>query len=78
MSKNPRDRTRRLRQYPCAIDLIIHTHLDPISKQHPEKHSKILHRFKGKNGNGEIFFVQIREEKKNDEKSFMSVFPEIN
>ncbi len=75
MSKNPADRSRRLRQYPCALDLIIHTHTVPTSKQHPNKSSEILHRFSGKNGNGEVFFVQIKEEIKSGEKSFMSVFP---
>jgi hypothetical protein len=76
MSKNPADRTRRLRQYPCALDIIMNTRIEPVSKENPSKSSEILHRFSGENSNGEIFFVQIKEEKKSGEKCLMSIFPE--
>jgi len=65
-----------LRQYPCALDLISNTHIEPTSKEHPNRSSEILHRFSGKNGNNEIIFVQIKKEKKNGEKNLMSIFPE--
>ena len=60
MTKNPSDRTRRLRQYPCGLDLIANTLLEPISKHNPNNHSQILHRFTGINRNNEIFYVQIK------------------
>lgn len=74
--KNWKDRFRRLQQYPCALDLLKNSHSVPFSKENPEKHSETLYRFKGINGNGEIFFVQIKEDRRNGKKDFMSVFPE--
>jgi hypothetical protein len=70
--KNPSDRLRRLRYYPCALDLIKNSKVKP---EIIEKTSEILYRFKGKNGNGEFFYVQITQEKKSDKKHFLSVFP---
>ena len=75
-TKNWLDRTRRLRQYPCAIDLIKNSRIMPFSQTNIDKKSEILHRFSGINGNNEKFFVQIKEDKKSGEKHFMSVFPE--
>ena len=74
-TKNPRDRARRLRQYPCALELIKLNRVDPESKKNPNKSSEILHRFLGINGNKEEFFVQIKENKKNGQRYFMSLFP---
>jgi hypothetical protein len=73
--KNWRDRDRRLKYYPGAIDLIKNSRLEPISKQNPNKPTEILHRFAGLTKDKELFFVQIKEDKKTDQKYFMSVFP---
>ncbi len=74
--KNQGDRFRRLKQYACAIDLIRHSKIKPTSKLNSDKPSEILHRFSGINGSRDNFFVQITENIKNKEKSFMSVFPD--
>lgn len=74
--KNWRDRTRRLKFYPCALDLIRNSRIEPISKQNPNKPIEILHRFGGITKDKELFFVQIKEDKKTDQKFFLSVFPE--
>lgn len=74
--KNWRDRVRRLKYYPCALDLIKNSRLEPISKQNPNKENEILHRFAGITPHKELFFVQVKEDKKTDQKLFMSVFPE--
>lgn len=74
--KSWRDRVRRLKYYPCALDLIENSMADPISKQNPNKPSEILHRFAGSTKDKELFFVQISEDRKTDQKHFMSVFPE--
>ena len=37
--------------------------------------TEILHRFKGITPEGEEFFVQIKENKRNGQKYFISVFP---
>ncbi len=72
--KNPRDRMRRLKYYNCAIDLIRNTNNNPHSDINRNKKSEILHRFAGMTKTGELFFVQIKENKKTGEKSFMSCF----
>ncbi len=74
--KNWRDRVRRLKYYPCALDLIKNSKTEPISKQNPNKSNEILHRFAGLSKDKELFFVQITEDKKTNQKSFLSVFPE--
>ena len=74
-SKNWGDRMRRLKQYPCALDLIMHSRIKPISKDNPNKSSEILHRFSGINADNAIFFVQIKEDRKNGQKCLISIFP---
>ena len=73
---NWRDRVRRLKYLPCAIELIQNTRFDPISKESPNKPSEILHRFAGVTKNNELFFVQSKESKRNGQKWLVSVFPE--
>ncbi len=73
---NNRDKLRRLKYFPCAIDLIIHTNCEPVSiKVNPHKSSEILYRFTGITKNREIFHVQIKEDKHSKEKFLISVFP---
>jgi len=74
-AQNWRDRVRRLKYYSCALDLIKNSKSDPISKENPNKKSEILHRFAGTTKDKELFFVQIKEDKRSGEKHFMSVFP---
>lgn len=73
--KNLRDRTRRLKYYQCGLGLIRKSKIEPTSRQNPDRSSEILHRFVGLTKDKEIFFVQISENKKTDQKHFMSVFP---
>jgi hypothetical protein len=73
--KNRQDKVRRLRLYPCAIDLIRNNMFAPETMQNPNNPDESLHRFVGKTANGEIFYVQVKENKKNNRKDFMSVFP---
>jgi hypothetical protein len=73
--KNRQDKVRRLRLYVCAIDLIRNTTIAPVTMQNPNNSDEALHRFAGKTADGEIFYVQVKENKKNNRKDFMSVFP---
>lgn len=75
-TKNWRDRVRRLKFYPCAIDLLLHSRVKPISKNNPNRHSELLHRFGGIALENRRFFVQVKEGRRNREKVFMSIFPE--
>ena len=73
--KNWRDRVRRLKYFPCAIELIQHSRFEPASKENPNKPSEILHRFAGRTKDGDLFFVQIKENKRTSQKWLISVFP---
>lgn len=70
-----KEKIRRLQYFPCALDLIAHSRFAPESKQNVDKKSEILHRFIGETAKGEMFFVQIKENKNNDQKFLISVFP---
>lgn len=72
---NHRDKIRRIKYFPCALELISNTRFDPLSKENPNRPSEILHRFGGVTNDGEEFCVQIKENKKNGQKWLISVFP---
>ncbi|PIQ77148.1 hypothetical protein COV82_06140 [Candidatus Peregrinibacteria bacterium CG11_big_fil_rev_8_21_14_0_20_46_8] len=72
---NHRDKTRRLKYLPCALELIRYSNDEPVSKENPNARSEILHRFPGITKTKEEFFVQIKEDKRIGEKYFISVFP---
>ena len=74
--KNFRDKIRRMKYFPAALELIKNSRIDPASFENPNKSNEILHRFKGKTKDGISFFVQIREERQSSKKWLMSVFPE--
>ena len=73
--KNRWDRMRRMKFFNCAIELIEHSKFEPTSKENPNKPTEILHRFAGITKNNDLFFVQIKEEKRTGEKWLLSVFP---
>ena len=72
---NHRDKTRRIKYFLCAIDLIKNSNFDPESKENIDRRSEIFHRFSGKTKAGDLFFVQIKEEKRFGEKWLISTFP---
>ena len=73
--KNWRDRTKRLRYLPAAIETIRHSRFDPISKNNPNKQVEIFHRFLGTTSDNYSFVVQIKENKRTGQKWLLSVFP---
>lgn len=72
---NWRDRVRRLKYFPCALELIQNNRFEPASKENPNKPAEILHRFAGVTKDNDLFYVHIKEDKKSGQKYFMSVFP---
>lgn len=74
--KNWRDAVRRLKLFACAVDLIKSSRYEPTSKQDPNDPNVILHRFAGATAQKELFYVQIKEDKRSGEKILLSVFPE--
>ncbi len=73
--KHPGDQLRRAKLFPCAIDLIRNTTTNPETIYSRTDAGIELHRFYGQANNGVYFVVQIRENKRNKRKDFMSVFP---
>lgn len=74
--KHHKDRTRRLKYFPCALELIRHSKFHPTSIESSEKKSVMLHRFMGITPDNEIFYVQIKENKRNGQKHLISIFPQ--
>jgi len=72
---NIRDKTRRLRYFPCAIELIQNSRIKPTAKISKEESKIYLHRFAGITPDKKRFFVQIKENTKNHQKWLISVFP---
>ncbi|MGI9028002.1 MAG: hypothetical protein ACR2FM_04150 [Candidatus Saccharimonadales bacterium] len=73
--KRRSDQVRRLKFYPCAIDLLRHTRFDSDTILKAKKLDELLHRFAGKSKDGELFYVQVKQNKKSGRKDFISVFP---
>ncbi|HFC76851.1 MAG TPA: hypothetical protein ENJ27_01335 [Candidatus Moranbacteria bacterium] len=73
--KSWKDRRRRLKFYSCAVELIKENKFDPETREDTTNSNIMLHRFKGVTKNNIEFFVQIKENKKNNQKYFLSVFP---
>ena len=73
--KVPADRLRRLKLFLCGLDIIQNSPYKPEVSQNPSKNTELLYRFAGKTKNGELFYVQIKENKKNKRRYLMSIFP---
>lgn len=72
--KNLKERTKRIKYFSCAVDLIKNSKVAPISKESVDNKNEMLHRFAGKTKDKEMFFVQIKENKKSNKKYLMSCF----
>jgi hypothetical protein len=73
--KHPRDQLRRAKLFVCAVELIRNTTANPDTVYSHDNQGVELHRFYGQTQSGMYFGVQIRENKRNKRKDFMSVFP---
>lgn len=73
--KNFVDLMRRIKFYPCALELLQKSTIEPSSKQNPNKPGESLHRFLGITPQRELFCVQVKENKKNNKKWLLSIFP---
>jgi len=73
--KHRADRASRLKLYLCALDLLRHSKLAPDTIFSADNRDVLLHRFLGETKDGELFYVQVKENKRTGRKDFMSVFP---
>lgn len=69
------ERMRRLKFFAAGIELIQNSKFEPKSKENPNNANELLHRFAGSTKEKELFFVQIKEDKKTDQKYLISIFP---
>lgn len=74
MQKHRKDRTKRLKLYNAAIDLLRNTRHDPETIFDNGNKSKLLHRFYGVTKNGIKYCVQVKQDKRSGRIDFMSVF----
>lgn len=72
--KHPKVRTKRLRLYTAAIDLLRNTRCEPETIFKQDDLSVLLHRFYGVTRSGEEYCVQVKQDKRTGRKDFMSVF----
>ncbi len=73
--KHTVERIKRLKFYKAAIDLMRNSTITPDTVFERNNPDVFLHRFSGQTKDGVKFYVQIKENKRNDRKDFMSVFP---
>jgi len=73
--KHDNEQKRRLKLYPCAIDLLKNTACSPGIFRDSRKSNEKYYRFYGITINGIEFCVQVKEDKRTGNKHFMSVFP---
>lgn len=59
--KNFSDQMRRLKFYPCAVELIKNSYFHPTSKENPNKKSEILHRFRESHLKMNYFLSKLRK-----------------
>lgn len=73
--KNRKIRTKRLKYFLAAIELIEYCRHEPVSKENPNARGEIFHRFYGLTKEKHLFCVQIKEMKQTGSKYLMSIFP---
>lgn len=74
--KSPKERTRRLKYFKAACELIKDSSIGPVEKTESFEKKEILYRFAGLTTEGDLFYVQIKEDQRKKKKYFMSCFPE--
>ena len=72
--KHRAEKTRRLKLYLCALDLLRHSKYPPETIAKTDDLNLLLHRFTGLTKDGGLFCVQVKEDKRSGRKDFMSVF----
>ncbi len=73
--KSPKERFKRLKYFEAAIEVIKSSRNAPSIRENPNKRNETLYRFAGLTRDKELFYAQIKEDKKHSRKYFMSCFP---
>jgi hypothetical protein len=75
MQKRLRARSKRLKLFSAAIDLMRNSRCEPDTIFKRDDLSTMLHRFYGVTKDGVEFCVQVKQDKRSGRKDFMSVYP---
>ena len=73
--KNRKERNKRLKYYGAGIELLRNTRQAPIIKINPNKPDERLYRFAGATPQGDLFYIQVKENCRTKRKDLMSIFP---
>jgi hypothetical protein len=73
--KNRKERNKRIKFFVCGIELLRMTRSEPTVKQNPNKSNELLYRFAGITPDKELFYIQVKENKRTKRKDLLSVFP---
>ena len=74
MDKNQKDRTKRLRFYKAALDLLRNSQINPDTITSAEDQRMLLYRFYGITKDCSYFCVQVKEDTRTKRNDFTSVF----
>lgn len=72
--KSPKEKFTRLKYFNCAIDLVKNSRNKPLEQINRNKKTETLYRFAGLTRDKELFYVQIKENRRSKRKYFMSCF----
>lgn len=73
--KNRKERNKRLKYYGAGVELLRTTRQSPVTKKNPNMANELLHRFAGITPQGDLFYIQVKENRRTKRKDLMSVFP---
>lgn len=74
-SRGYKERTRRLKYFKVSLDLLRYSTYAPETKENAINKNELLHRFAGLTKEKELFYVQVKENKRSGRLHFMSCFP---
>ncbi|MDR2524136.1 MAG: hypothetical protein LBC95_01150 [Candidatus Nomurabacteria bacterium] len=68
------ERKRRLKYFDCGVELLRHSTIEPETRDNPNGSNELVHRFTGQTMGGQVFWVQVKENKRTGAKYLMSIF----
>src|SRR3989344_1715140 len=74
-SYNHKDRIRRLRYFEASLEVLRYAR-HVTTKVNPNNKEELLHRFAGLTKEKDVFYVQVKENKRTGKLHFISCFPE--
>jgi hypothetical protein len=75
LEKSHKERVRRLKYFTAALEVVRKSRNHPYLEENRHKKGEMLYRFAGLTEEKELFYVQIKENKKSNKKYLMSCFP---